>query len=708
MSTLTLYRTHLTPSKNALVDELSTYLADRITYGPVDIQYQKPALDLAIKLTIPQAQLTRQDIGNYAALKQDNMTFYYFIMSAAWKSANTVEVTLSIDSINTFNGYIRFSDKTTVIRQHENRFKNIQKIVAGEQMKLYRNVDNVDEGVTPIKLKASDTKIVESDTRANQNWYLVYRTPDIPTSTSPVDCFLVPEKADSICYSSTADKGVVWNPTDFDAGVYYYWLYVDNPNCFFVIGDNEYYLTSARVGYIFYHSESGLTIYSMTMSGATPIITTSELVSSSTTISIKFIVSDTIRRTSQFTADLAWVQNYATKIDLKASRSSKRYLQSIQQIDRTQSTLVKIIDCPYCPINLNFDSDNVLIVPTSWVVTAGGYLKLSDLNAGFSHTLSNVAALPLQVTLSTDDLNEFKHQARDIKYESKLYNSAFYTYKFVYDSFSTELQLENITGYTVPLLSVQYKQACTITSDCGFKIDSTSALEYKNTGDYDMYILSTRNNESPIYTSEYLDYIRTGYNYDRKNQNLNTITTWVGAGISLIGAAASFAASGATSGLSMVAAISLTTTALATITNGVSNTVSAERSIQQKIDEAKAQATQVSSANDVDLLNWYSGNKLHIMTYQATDKMRNQLWDLFHYCGYGRNIQEKPNFTSRYWFNYVQCNLDDADVDSNPILNNYVDDIKSRWSAGVTVYHCHDGEYDWAQQYENWETAFIN
>ena len=82
MSTLTLYRTQLTPAKNALVDELSTYLQDCIIYGPVDIQYQKPALDLAIKLTIPQAQLTHQEIGNYASLVQDGQTFYYFILGA--------------------------------------------------------------------------------------------------------------------------------------------------------------------------------------------------------------------------------------------------------------------------------------------------------------------------------------------------------------------------------------------------------------------------------------------------------------------------------------------------------------------------------------------------------------------------------------------------------------------------------------------------
>lgn len=705
MSTLTLYRTHLTPSKNALVDELSTYLADCITYGPVEIQYQKPALDLAIKLTIPQAQLTRQDIGNYAALKQDNMTFYYFIMSAAWKSANTVEVTLSIDSINTFNGYIRFSNKTTVIRQHENRFNNIQPITWGEELKTYRLVDNVDEGINPIKIKSYDGKITDPDTLLNQTWYLVYRTPDEINSTAPIECLLMPTK-NNIKYAQNLEA-IKWYVSDFDLDVYYYWLGTENLNgaCTIATGStiNSYNIGTDCEGLIFHRISDNF--YAFVIKKTDSTLTISPISYLGTSSIVTWTRSTRMRRGNVLTADLSIVTGYTS---LTHQAGTAQYLTTINTLDRTQSTLLKIIECPYCPVNLNFNSSNVLTVPDGWTITASGILKLTNPLTEFGRTLSNTVALPLQLTIGADSATDFVHMDRDIKYESKLYNSAFYTYKFVYDSFSTELQFENIIDYTIPLLSIQYKQANTITSDCGFKVDSTGALEYKNTGDYDMYILSTRNNESPIYTNEYLNYIRTGYNYDRKNQVQSNTSTWIGAAASVVGAVASGFAAAGTGGLSVVAAISLGTTAVTTLANSVINTISAEQSIQQKLSEAKAQASQVSGSNDINLLNWYSGNKLHIMTYQATDKMREQLWDLFHYCGYARNIQEKPNFTSRYWFNYVQCNLDDADVDSNPILNNYVDDIKSRWSAGVTIYHCHDGEYDWAQQYENWETAFIN
>ena len=43
-------------------------------------------------------------------------------MNTDWKSANTVELKLSIDSINTFRNDLTWSDKTSIQREHEDRF----------------------------------------------------------------------------------------------------------------------------------------------------------------------------------------------------------------------------------------------------------------------------------------------------------------------------------------------------------------------------------------------------------------------------------------------------------------------------------------------------------------------------------------------------------------------------------------------------------
>ena len=39
---------------------------------------------------------------------------------------------------------------------------------------------------------------------------------------------------------------------------------------------------------------------------------------------------------------------------------------------------------------------------------------------------------------------------------------------------------------------------------------------FKQTIDYEDYLLVSRNNEETIFSNDYLNYIRTGYNYDKK------------------------------------------------------------------------------------------------------------------------------------------------------------------------------------------------
>ena len=80
--------------------------------------------------------------------------------------------------------------------------------------------------------------------------------------------------------------------------------------------------------------------------------------------------------------------------------------------------------------------------------------------------------------------------------------------------------------------------------------------------------------------------------------------------------------------------------------------------------------------------------------------------DLFYYTGYKHNKLEKPNLTSRYWFNFIQCSPVFNEEGASP-YNDYIDDIKARYEAGITVYHSHNGVYDWDQELENWEVSIL-
>ena len=79
MSTIKIYKTNITPDRNALVDELSTYLSSLTpTYSNDTFQYIQLSTDISIKVELDQ-EMQVQEIGNYVDLFQDNKHFYYIL-----------------------------------------------------------------------------------------------------------------------------------------------------------------------------------------------------------------------------------------------------------------------------------------------------------------------------------------------------------------------------------------------------------------------------------------------------------------------------------------------------------------------------------------------------------------------------------------------------------------------------------------------------
>ena len=85
--------------------------------------------------------------------------------------------------------------------------------------------------------------------------------------------------------------------------------------------------------------------------------------------------------------------------------------------------------------------------------------------------------------------------------------------------------------------------------------------------------------------------------------------------------------------------------------------------------------------------------------------MKECMFDVFYYTGYVSGVMKLPNFTSRYWFNFVSCDLA---IETNVnIPENCLEDLKARYKDGITVMHVHDGNYDWNREKENWEVSII-
>ena len=95
------------------------------------------------------------------------------------------------------------------------------------------------------------------------------------------------------------------------------------------------------------------------------------------------------------------------------------------------------------------------------------------------------------------------------------------------------------------------------------------------------------------------------------------------------------------------------------------------------------------------------------MRERVSNKVLDGIYNLFRLTGYGCDEYEIPVTDTRIWYNYIQCS---PEIDESQWLygKDILDDIKSRYQIGVTRYHAIDGEYDWNQEKENFETWLVS
>lgn len=142
--------------------------------------------------------------------------------------------------------------------------------------------------------------------------------------------------------------------------------------------------------------------------------------------------------------------------------------------------------------------------------------------------------------------------------------------------------------------------------------------------------------------------------------------------------------------------------AINSITSGINSALSIEsnnRSYRNMVN-SKAAASVTTTGNSNVRLRPYS--RLATIDKTIPDEERTNVYWVFYYTGYAHPVQEKPNWSSRYWFNYVSCRavFNDENVQ---VYSDYLDEIKQRFELGITVYHMHNGNWDINQQYENGE-----
>ena len=603
-----------------------------------------------------------------------------------------------------------YSDTSSLTPEHT--YTKLKLFYSNIEMKL----DHVSEGLTPIQYKQQTNQIEE-----NNKYYLVYRNHENISETdfnqvNPVDCFLIPKTSEVVNVLNTYNT-IVKADIISDIGT-------KNSLIFANKNEEGYFLDESNNTYKLYTRQDGSTyffyIVEFTTSGGIVTWTYRKLSMSDVFLygpkvwDNQVLATGTISTHARFTitpikayACNTYVDywNEANEITLSTTLTYSTYAtKSFNEIDRTDAKLLKIIECPYCPFTFTRDADNVITFNDLVFEYDGSYnaLKLIDLEIAFSNEITTNIQ-PFKMLKANNIKIRAKARTNDVRFtnDPKLYASDFYTIKFIYDSFNISFNVEdfkfnynNLDDY----LKFNFVMTNTINSRWLFdftNLNTLGQIELKrDTEDYPLILNCARNNEMTIYSNQYLNYLRNGYNYDVKAKQRGQIASIIGGIGGTIGGASAIA-----SGNVLGGALSVTSA----IEGTINNIIQSEANLEYKKAQLQNQATSVGGSDDIDLLNAYSNNQAKLCIYSISDELYNAVDKLFYYKGYASNRVGAPQSNTRRWWDFLQC---EAVIESSVGSPSWViDELRAKYQDGVTIFHKFNGIYNIDQTFENYEVT---
>lgn len=617
--------------------------------------------------------------------------------------------------------------------------------------KIIPIIDRYSENISPMLYGGTKYFLKEKGQLSDVNWYLVYKNQNNPDDSlvNPVDCYLYGSRQLTVAPADTStasfDEDDIWdilcdinwyeNKQDFNYDVANIILHLgeklgieicgtDNPTC-------SLHFTGGNIDWTGSLSGKVLIIQPMFAGSPDRMILWIALYDENggfgaSYFSKAFEITDTFSFTftngkiarqcndenfsDQPSEIITWPQ-----VNMFVGVGQSAYVKSIDDVNRTDAKLIKIIKLPYCPANITLDENGYIRYSDQWVYDSNDQsLKLNNFKTKFARMLD----IEQPLTPWTNAFRELDYEQevnpnadRDERFETKLYHSDFYLPKVIYDSFSFTFQLELMTTHPENKWGIQYNVSNNITSRFMFTFMNYYCGD-NETRDYNNILYIARNNECVIFNQQYVNYIRTGYQYDKKSmelfiqqQNLgytlDTIQSSITTGqsafrsyqksdyLSMLGGYANFGFNIAQAAISKRYA-----------------EISKQMELDAKKTQLQNQATGVIDANDVDLLDVYSQNKLALKIYEVSPRMKKALFNLFFYCGYICEEQGIPDTTSRLRFNFVQAEI--VFVKTPNLPQEMIEELKNKYLAGITFLHAYDGQIDYDQAYENWETSILD
>ena len=702
---LKLYKTDLRPEANEVFDSIDEFIGD--CGAPVhqwnNLKYTRPDIDIMVKVPL-DGSIRMLGQFDYAVLYDEtqNKNYYYFVLNVNWKAHTTLQLQLSMDTLNTFWYEIQagLGPQTHVTRRYFDRWKKVGTLA-------YPLIDKHPEEISaPPMVQIAKPKAIGPKKR----WTLVYRTDyDSDVKANPVTCYVMPEEDTKISETSYGTYTLTKNAAA--PGIWWAMTNGSNHDDVFTIksGNNQRVVRMADYSYAAFVIESDcIHAYVYLLSNVEIDMKADE---------IAFTVCKQIyRQSATFGTNFA-VSNldFANPLvmDSGMSTGTLTAFGSWYDNNKTDTRLVKILELPYAPFNEEYDSSNKLIIPSGFSLSYG-LLQYDGAISGMESTIAsfdNLAPEPFKIA---DVVNEagIQKDSNPDEYETKLWNSSYYVLKYVYDVQSKPIKLEEFEHLAVPnySLSINFCPSTGMDNSIGFEFKCSEQLDT----DFGDWLITNRTTEIPFYSNSYIDYMRYGKAVDERNMAFSVVSTAVGGVGSAVstGASLAFALAGAGVGAAagpigaMVGAgIGLASTLIATS----SSIFKANDQINAKMDQYKHQASSVQASNDLSVFRKYGKNKLLQVEYQPTKELRNSIGRYFHLYGYSCDEYGVPNWKTRVWSDYFVI---EPQWWQTHTMESYLADITARMQAGFRVLHRvnlsdQPFHYDFDSRYENWERSLI-
>ena len=701
------YGTAIKP--NHLIEDIETYLdkhkattgylASNVLTGCKEFEADKESF--SIRVEIKSASLGVLVHLSYCKLSGTFGKRYYFVTGYNKVSDYIVDINLQLDVVNSY--------QTLLL---SNEFKNVKmKRKMKDRWKLYnqtyyRIYDKCDEGLGSVCTQVDFTQALHSDT-----CYLVNRTiketDDLKVTYSinlnqifvdDKDSFydVTRWKINDLELGSLIDSSYynrrylgytdlnhfmklhlkLEGQSEFDVICQAFYVHVPNTstNAYLYLGTYENkYFTPLREFYLGNPFNSSFTLTTIS-SDAGALINVKGI---SRNYQKRLTLSEPYYYTDLISDDYTSYGSTGSSVSVR--------LPSIATLDRYSDDLINIMEIPLVP---GYWAINYIpglgIVTTDEVV---GQTYTLDLNPSTSEPRHYTKTINKSV------------RTRNITMESKLYGSYVRDHMIQYDTFSLPVQPEYYNGY-IQSLSTSILKSVDLSGDLSIKCNSITPSSYNSN-----VLTCSRNNNKVIYNSEYLNYLRNGYNYDEKAASLTKIKNGLNTAVSIGSTIASGAARGAMGTLGTFGLISSATSAASTLTNSIISGIENDRALAQKRLELINSAPTMTGSNSGALFKSLNGGTIapYYVTLKPSDEVLNSIYNLFYFYGYADNTTvDKLKLTkTREYFDYYQ-----GDAESN-----YSTDIRCQravqaLSEGITIeHHYNDTWLCEGNLYENWETS---